>query len=88
MRRALLKYMYCMYIILLCVYVWYVYKIIQVPKVVQVEEEYEIEVGMTEDETYEVPITSTIQVPVTTEETYFEDVAVEVAQVCVCVSVK
>ena len=52
---------------------------------VQVEEEYEIEVGMTEDETYEVPITSTIQVPVTTEETYFEDVAVEVAQVCVCV---
>ena len=35
-----------------------------VNKVIQVEEEYEVEVGLTETETYEVPMMQVTQVPV------------------------
>ena len=51
-----------------------------VNKVIQVEEEYEVEVGLTETETYEVPYTQMTQVAVETEEIVNEVVAVQVEQ--------
>ena len=51
-----------------------------VNKVIQVEEEYEVEVGLTETETYEVPMMQVTQVPVETEEIVNEVVAVQVEQ--------
>jgi len=51
-----------------------------VNKVIQVEEEYEVEVGVTETETFEVPYTKVTQVPVETEEIVNEVVAVQVEQ--------
>ena len=51
-----------------------------VNKVIQVEEEYEVEVGITETETYEVPYTQMTQVAVETEEIVNEVVAVQVEQ--------
>ena len=51
-----------------------------VNKVIQVEEEYEVEVGITETETFEVPYTKVTQVPVETEEIVNEVVAVQVEQ--------
>merc|ERR1712205_228848 len=51
-----------------------------VNKVIQVEEEYEVEVGITETETYEVPMMQVTQVPVETEEIVNEVVAVQVEQ--------
>jgi len=47
-----------------------------VPKMVEVEEEYEYEVGLTEEEYIEVPHTETIQKAVTTEEKSYEQVPV------------
>jgi len=52
-----------------------------VPKVIQVEEQYEVEVGITETETYEMPQTTTVQIPIETEEFYTETIEVQVAQV-------
>ena len=52
-----------------------------VPKVIQVEEAYEVEVGLTETETYEVPTQQTVQVEQVVEETYLETVEIETPQV-------
>jgi hypothetical protein len=55
-----------------------------VPKVIQVEEAYEVEVGLTETETYEVPTQQTVQVEQVIEETYLETVEIETPQVNSC----
>merc|ERR1712216_8570 len=51
-----------------------------VPKMVEVEEEYEYEVGLTEQEYIEVPHTEIKQVAVEDEEVFYERVPVQVQQ--------